>query len=487
MSLGDLDIEEFRRHGHTVVDRIAEYLAEIESLPVLSRSEPGAVRRALPAAPPVEPEPLEEILADIDRVVVPGLTHWQSPGFMAYFGITGSAPGILGEMLTAAFNVNAMLWQTSPAATELEEVAVDWLRQLVGLPEPLFGCINDTASSSTLYALAAAREAIPGARIRERGMAGRTDLPPLRYYTSEEAHSSVEKAGIVLGTGREGCVRIATDADFRMDVDALSAAIAADRDAGRLPFAVVATAGTTSTTSVDPVAAIADVCAAEGLWLHVDAAYAGAAAVAPALRWVLDGCERADSIVVNPHKWLFTPIDCSVLWTRRREVLRDAFTLVPEYLRTAHDLDESVINLNDYGTSLGRRFRALKLWMVIRTFGAEGIAARISEHVRLADLLATWVEGDPLWERTAPARLSTVCLRAHPPGVDDETLLAGLNERVMARVNGDGRFFVSHTALRGRMTLRVAIGNLRTEERHVRGVWEELRAALRAEHGVPAG
>jgi aromatic-L-amino-acid/L-tryptophan decarboxylase len=476
-SLGDLDPEEFRRHGHAVVDRIADYLEGVADLPVMSRAAPGDVRRALPATPPPRAEPMERILDDVDAIVVPGLTHWQSPGFMAYFGITGSAPGILGEMLAAGFNVNAMLWQTSPAATELEEVALDWLRQLVGLPQPLFGCINDTASSSTLYALAAAREAIPGARIRERGLAGRDDLGPLRYYASEEAHSSVEKAGIVLGTGRDGCVRIPTDADFRMDVDALRAAVDADRAAGRVPFAVVATAGTTSTTSVDPVAAIAAVCEAEGLWLHVDAAYAGAAAVAPELRWVLDGCERADSIVVNPHKWLFTPIDCSVLWTRRPDALRDAFTLVPEYLRTAHDADTSVVNLNDYGTSLGRRFRALKLWMVMRAFGAEGIAARIREHVRLGALLSGWVDAEPTWERTAPARLSTVCMRAHPAGVDAEPDLAALNERVMGRVNEAGRHLVSHTSLRGRLTLRVAIGNLRTEERHVRAVWDELRAA----------
>ena len=481
MSPGDLDPEEFRKEAHRTVDVIADYLAGVERFPVLARSKPGDIRRALPASAPAEGEPIERILADVEELIVPGLTHWQSPGFMAYFAITGSAPGILGEILAAAFNVNAMLWQTSPAATELEEVAVDWLRQLVGLPIRLFGCINDTASSSTLYALAAAREAIPGAHIRERGLGGRSDLGALRYYASEEAHSSVEKAGIVLGAGRDGCVRVPTDGEYRMDVDALTDAIRADRAAGRVPFAVVATAGTTSTTSVDPVPDIARVCAAEGLWLHVDAAYAGAAAVVPELRWVLAGCEDADSIVVNPHKWLFTPIDCSVLWTRRREVLRDAFTLVPEYLRTAHDEDTSVINLNEYGTSLGRRFRALKLWMVMRTFGADGLAERIREHVRLAHLLSGWVDDSPLWQRTAPARLSTVCLRARPPGIDDEAEIAALNQRVMARVNAAGRHFISHTALRGRMTLHVAIGNLRTQERHVRELWEELQSSLAAE------
>jgi aromatic-L-amino-acid decarboxylase len=483
MPPGDLDPEDFRRHAHAAVDLVADYIAGVERYPVLSRSAPGDVRRALPASPPSDGEPIERILADVEEIVVPGLTHWQSPGFMAYFAITGSAPGILGEILSAGFNVNAMLWQTSPAATELEEVAVDWLRQLVGLSGPLFGCINDTASSSTLYALAAAREAIPGARIRERGLAGRGDIGALRYYASEEAHSSVEKAGIVLGTGREGCVRIPTDAEYRMDVDALSAAIRADRAAGHIPFAVVATSGTTSTTSVDPVVDIARVCADEGLWLHVDAAYAGAAAVVPELRWVLDGCDGADSIVVNPHKWLFTPIDCSVMWTRRREVLRDAFSLVPEYLRTAHDEDTTVINLNDYGTSLGRRFRALKLWMVMRTFGASGLVERIREHVRLAHLLSEWVDGSAGWERTAPVPLSTVCLRAHPRGLDDETDLAALNERVLERVNAGGRHLISRTALRGRLTLHVAIGNLRTREHHVRDVWDELQRALASELG----
>ncbi|HEV7680419.1 MAG TPA: pyridoxal-dependent decarboxylase [Candidatus Dormibacteraeota bacterium] len=474
--LGDISTEELRRHGHAVVEQVAAYLSSLESRPVLAAVQPGALRDALPATPPEHPEALEQILADVDRLIVPGLTHWQAPGFMAYFGTTGSVPGILGEMLTAGFNSNAMLWRTSPAATELEQVTLDWLRQLLGLPGPLFGCINDTASASTLYALAAAREAIPGAQIRERGLAGRSDIGRLRYYASEEAHSSVEKAGIVLGTGREGLRRIATDSAYRMDAGALEQAIAEDRAAGWLPFAVVATVGTTSTTSVDPVAAIADVCEREALWLHVDAAYGGTAAVVPELRWVLDGCDRADSLVVNPHKWLFTPLDCSVLYTRRPEVLRDAFSLVPEYLTSSQD-DHSVVNFMDYGVSLGRRFRALKLWMVLRAFGAEGIAARLREHVRLAAELAAAVDGAAGWERLAPAPLSVVCLRARPAGVDDESELDALNGRILDGVNAGGRFFLSHTRLRGRYAIRVAIGNLHTAGQHVRGVWDELIAA----------
>jgi aromatic-L-amino-acid decarboxylase len=477
--LGDLDPEELRRHGHAAVDWIADYLAGIETRRVLPDVAPGALIARLPAAPPAQPEELGDILRDVDALVMPGITHWQSPGFLAYFSSTASVPGILGEMLTAALGVNAMLWRTSPAATELEQVTVDWLRQLLGLPGPLFGCINDTASSSTLYALAAARESIPGARIRQAGLSGRADLPRLRYYASEEAHSSVDKAGIVLGTGTEGLHRIGVDSALRMDADELAAAISEDRAAGWLPFAVVATAGTTSTASVDPVAAIATICEREGLWLHVDAAYGGAAAAAPELRSVLDGCERADSLVVNPHKWLFTPMDCSVLYTRRQAALRNAFSVVPDYLTTAGDGESTVTNLMDYGTSLGRRFRALKLWMVLRAFGTEGIAARIREHVRIAQQLASWVESEADWELLAPASLSVLCMRAHPRGVDGEAMLDDLNARIIDDVNARGHFFISHTRVRGRYAIRVAINGLRTEERHVGAVWEEMRDAAR--------
>jgi aromatic-L-amino-acid decarboxylase len=472
--IGDLDPEEMRRHGHAVVDWIADYLAGVESRRVLPDVAPGELIARLPSSPPAQPEALGDILADVDALVMPGITHWQSPGFLAYFSSTASVPGILGEMLAAALSVNAMLWRTSPAATELEQVAVDWLRQMLGLPAPLFGCINDTASSSTLYALAAARESIPGGRIRKEGLSG---LPRLRYYASEEAHSSVEKAGIVLGTGTEGLRRIAVDDAMRMGAAALQAAISEDRAAGWLPFAVVATAGTTSTASVDPVADIATICEREGLWLHVDAAYGGAAATVPELRSVLDGCERADSLVVNPHKWLFTPMDCSVLYTRHQAALRNAFSLVPEYLTSATGGEPAVTNLMDYGTSLGRRFRALKLWMVLRTFGTEGIAARIREHVRIAQQLASSVESTPGWELLAPASLSVVCMRAHPDGVDDEAALDELNARIIDDVNARGHFFISHTRVRGHYSIRVAVNGVRTEERHVRALWDELRDA----------
>src|SRR5437868_5445239 len=337
---GDMDTEAFRHYGHEVVDWMADYLSNVGSYPVLARTAPGDIQRLLPTQPSKQPEAMEDILADVDRIIMPGITHWNSPGFLAYFGITGSGPGILGEMLSGVLNVNAMLWRTSPAATELEQVTLDWLRQMLGLPHPMFGVINDTASTGVLYALAAAREAVPHLYIRQKGMAGRHELPPLRFYASQEAHSSVDKAGIVLGIGQEGMRKIATDSEFRMDAAQLEQAIQEDIDAGWLPFAVVATVGTTSTSSIDPVPQIADICERHGLWLHVDGAYGGSAAVDPEMRWVLDGCERADSLIVNPHKWLFTPIDCSVFYTRKPDVVKAAFSLVPEYLRNTERSEE---------------------------------------------------------------------------------------------------------------------------------------------------
>jgi aromatic-L-amino-acid decarboxylase len=430
---------------------------------------PGELRDQLPATPPEKGEALATIMADVERQIVPGLTHWNHPSFFAYFSISSSAPGILGEMLSAAFNVNGMLWRTSPAATELETVVLDWLRQLLGLPEGLFGVIQDTASASSLVALAAAREAVPGLDVRRRGLVGQARL---RIYASEQAHSSIEKAAIVLGLGQDGFRKIPVDEVFRMDPDALARAVAEDRAAGVTPCAVVATTGTTSTTSVDPVPAIADICEREGLWLHVDAAYGGSAAILPECRFVLEGCERADSLVMNPHKWLFVPIDLSALYTRRPEVVRAAFSLVPDYLRTPED--GLAPNLMDYGVSLGRRFRALKLWMVLRAFGREGIVQRIREHLRLAQLFREWVEADPHFEVMAPTPLSVVCFRALFPGEDD----AGhdrLNDAVVEEVNATGEVFLSATKLRGRTALRLAVGNIRTEERHVARAYELLR------------
>jgi aromatic-L-amino-acid/L-tryptophan decarboxylase len=454
------------------VEWIGAYLADPGRYPVLSRVRPGEIRAALPAAPPRGPEPLADILADVERRILPGITHWNHPGFFAYFANSSTAPAILAEMLSATLNVNGMLWKTGPAATELELLAVDWLRQLLGLPEGWFGVIQDTASAATLVALAAAREAVPGLDARRKGLSGR---PPLRMYASEHAHSSVEKAGIVLGIGHEGLRKVPVDGAYRMDPEALARAVTEDRAAGWLPFAVTATVGTTSTTSIDPVREVAGICRREGLWLHVDAAYAGSAAAAPELRFVLDGCEHADSLVTNPHKWLFVPVDCSVLYTSRPDVVKGAFSLVPDYLRTP---EEAVApNLMDYGVSLGRRFRALKLWMVLRAFGSDGIAARIRQHVELAGLFRSWVEADPALEVTAPSPLSVVCFRARFPGVPaaeaDRRNLAA-----MEAVNASGEAYLSHTVVAGRTILRLAIGNLHTEERHVRRAFDLIREAV---------
>jgi len=452
----------------------AAYLERVGDLPVLARVEPGEIAAALPEHAPEAGEPLTDILADVDRIIVPGITHWNHPGFMAYFGISGSPPGILGETIAAALNVNAMLWRTSPAATELEQRVLRWVAELIGLPPDWFGEITDTASASTMYALAAAREAA-GLEIRTRGMAGRTDLPRLRVYTSDQAHSSIEKACIALGLGQEGLCKIATDDDFRMRADLFEGAVAADVAAGVRPLAAVASVGTTSTTSIDPVAAIADVCARHDMWLHVDAAYGGSAAVVPEMRHVLDGCDRADSLVVNPHKWLFTPVDCSLLYTARPEDLKAAFSLVPAYLTTPED--GGVVNLMDYGLSLGRRFRALKLWMVIRAYGADGLASLISAHIELARRLAAAIEAEPGWELLAPVPFSTVCFRFHPSGLDDEAELRRLNSAIIDHVNADGRAFVSHTDVGGRHAIRVAIGNLATTAEHVDTAWELMREA----------
>jgi aromatic-L-amino-acid decarboxylase len=367
-----------------------------------------------------------------------------------------------------------MLWKTSPAATELEEVVTDWLRQMLGLGDGWFGITTDTASISTMLALGAAREARPELQIRERGMAGRTDLPRLRVYCSPHAHSSVDKAAIALGIGLENVVKIDDDEHFRMRPEGIAAAIAADRAAGYMPLACVATVGTTGMTSIDPVPAIAAICRREQVWLHVDGAYGGVLAIVPEYRHILDGVEAADSLVVNPHKWLFTPFDCSALFLKRPDVLRRAFSLVPEFLTTREQDD--VVNYMDYGVQLGRRFRALKLWMIVRAFGVRGLAERLREHCLLAQKFAGWVGSDPEWELLAPVPFSLVCFRYAPAGTS-EAERDRLNDEIMHSVNTGGDVFLSHTKLRNRFTLRLAIGNIRTEERHVALAWDRLRSA----------
>jgi len=468
-----MDADEFRQSAHALADWIADYLEHAERYPVLARVTPGSIAASLPASAPEDPEPFSAIMADFERVLLPGLTHWNHPGFLAYFAITGSAPGVLAEFLSAALNQQAMLWRTSPAATELEAVSLGWLRQLIGLPAAFEGVIYDTASIATMHALVAAREAHV-AGVRAKGLAGRADVPRLRVYCSDQTHSSIDKAVMAIGLGHESLRKIESDDEYRMRADRLREAIASDRAAGWLPIAVVATVGTTSTTSIDPVPAIAAICEAEGLWLHVDAAYGGVAAMLGSHARVLDGAERADSLVVNPHKWLFTPFDLSAFYCRRMDVLRAAFSLTPEYLRT-NDPPEAR-NLMDTGVQLGRRFRALKLWMILRSFGAKQLRTHLASHMELAQALAARIDADPDFERLAPVPFSVVCFRSRPAGRDiPDAVLDAVNERVIDAVNATGEVFLSHTRLKGRLALRIAIGHLRTSARHVDRAWDLVR------------
>jgi aromatic-L-amino-acid decarboxylase len=449
----DRNTTAFREAAHRAVDWVADYLEHIDSYPVLSRVQPGEIERQFADAPSDDGRSYDELFAEFKEKILPGITHWNHPSFFAYFSITGSQAGILGELLSAAINANGMLWKTSPALTELETLALRWLRDALGLPANLFGIINDTASINVFLALAAAREAL-GLDIRREGIAGR-DLPALKIYCSEHAHSSVEKGALALGFGQKGVIKIASDEQFRMRPDALEEAIARDRAKGALPCAIVATAGTTSTAAVDPIRAIGEIAQRETCWFHVDAAYAGSATIVPEFRFLWDGIELADSIVTNPHKWLFTPIDCSVLYTRRPDVLRETFSLVPEYLKTT---DTAEINYMDYGLQLGRRFRALKLWLVLEHYGIEHLRNVIREHVGFAERLAHELRMRNDVEVISQS-FSVVVFRVK---AGDEATMA-----LLERMNAAGTLFVSHTKLRDQYCIRVAIGNGATEWRHV--------------------
>ena len=472
-----MDAASFRHHGHVLVDWIAAYLEQPERYPVLAQVTPGALVQALPGEAPENGESFDAIMADFERLVVPALTHWNHPGFLAYFPSTSSGPGILAELLASALNQQAMLWRTSPAATELETVALAWLRRLISLPDSFEGVIYDTASVSTLHALAAARERqIP--QVKTRGLAGRT-LPPLRVYCSEHAHSSVDKAMIALGLGLESLRKVPVDHEFRLRPDALARQLADDRRTGAIPVAVVATVGTTSTTSVDPLPEIADLCEQERIWLHVDAAYAGVAAILPSHAYVLKGADRADSLVVNPHKWLFTPVDLSVLYVRCMDTLRAAFALTPAYLQTTDG--DGARNLMDMGIPLGRRFRALKLWMVLRSFGRHGIRSHLARHIDLARQFAGWVDKHPEFTRVAPVPFSVVCFR-WTPRAEDATVNR-LNAALLDGVNHSGDVFLSHTVVDGQYVLRLAIGHERTTIAHIARAWalvQEQAQRLRA-------
>ena len=469
---GDMPADEFRRVGYEMVDWIANYFDHIEDLPVLSQVKPGWLTDQLPSKAPEIGEDFDAILTDVDKLILPAVTHWNHPSFHGLFSTSTSSVGVFGEMLTAAFDMKAMLWRTAPASTELEDVVLDWLRQMMDLPTQFEGIIYDTASVSTMHAIAAARERT-GLNIREDGMSGRTDLPMLRVYCSEHVHSSIDKAVITLGLGIRSLRKIECNERFEMIPERLSAAIEEDIEAGHVPICVIPTVGTTSTSSVDPVDAIADITEKFGIWLHVDTAYAGSTAIVPEFRQYFSGCKRADSLVVNPHKWLFTPFDLSVLYCRDLSVLKDAFTLVPEYLKTADE--PTVKNGMDYGIQLGRRFRALKLWFVFRYFGSEGLIARLREHCRLARLFASWVEEASDWELMAPVPFALVCFRACPGGSGD---LNELNERIMNEINASGDAYLSHTKLNGKFTMRLSVGSIRVEERHLTKVWNILNKKL---------
>ena len=488
-NLGDTSPEEFRRQLHELADWIADFRQTLGSLPVAPNDKPGAILAALPAEPPEEGESFQKILGDVDRVIVPGMVHWSHPMFLGYFGWTTSNPAILGEIITAPLNVNAMTWRTCPAATELETLVVDWIRQWMDFPREFGGVVYDTASVGVMHALAVAREeAAPS--VRKRGLIG-AGAPVFRIYASEQAHSSAEKAAIALGLGEENVQRVPTDAHFCMDPSALREMIARDvRDTFK-PLAVIATVGTTSTASVDPVPEIARICRENKMWLHIDGAYGAGFAILPENKSLTNGWGEADSIVVNPHKSLFVPLDFSVLYVRDLERLRRVFTLVPEYLRG--DTVEAQKNYMDYGIQLGRRFRALKAWVIFRSFGREGMAVRLRECVRLANLLAEWIKNDDRFKLAAPVSMGVVCFRFvgsvagvvdvgpwSPPPATTEDKIDQLNSDVVEKINASGRAYLTQTKLNDRTVMRIGLGNVLTTEDHLRNVWEMIRKTAEA-------
>jgi len=487
-SPGDIPREEFLKLLHELADWVADFRENIESLRVAPDEKPGAIRAQLPAQAPEEGESFEKILGDVDRLIVPGMVHWSHPMFLGYFGWTATAPGILGEIISVPLNVNAMTWRTCPAATELETVVIDWLRQWLGLPDEFGGVVYDTASVGIMHALAVARgEAAPSTR--KLGLINR-DLPRFRIYTSDEAHSAAEKAAITLGIGEENVQRVETDADFRIDVNALRETIARDVRHNFKPLAVIATVGTTSSASVDPVPEIAKICREQKMWLHIDGAYGGAFAMVPEYKWAGKGWDMADSIVINPHKTLFVPLDFSVLYVRVAERLRRVFTLVPEVLRG--DTVEGEKNYMDYGIQLGRRFRALKAWVIWRSLGREGIVARLREQIRLANLLAGWIKSDDRFDLAAPVSMGVICFRFVGPvaGIVDPgpgsptpattDNIDKLNSEIVERINASGRAYLTQTKLRGQTVMRIGLGNVLTTEEHLRKAWELIRDAAEA-------
>jgi aromatic-L-amino-acid decarboxylase len=499
-----MDAETFRQHGHAAIDWVADYLRDVEQYPVLPNVLPGDIRKQLPGEPPLRGEAMDAILRDFREIILPGVTHWNHPRFFAYFPANHSGPAILGELLSAALGVNAMVWQSCPAATELEEVTLEWLRGMIGLPDTFRGVIQDTASTATMVALLCAREQATRFISNAQGLQAAPG-GTLRIYASAESHSSVEKGAKAAGFGAANVVKVALDGDYALDPQDLAQRIAEDLAAGRRPCAIVATVGTTSSTAIDPVPAIAAIAREHGLWLHVDAALAGSAAILPEKRWVLAGVEQADSFVFNPHKWLVTNFDCSAFYCRKPEMLTATLTIDPEYLKTS--FDRGATNYRDWGLQLGRRFRALKLWFVLRYYGVAGLQAMLREHLALAQDFARWIDESDTFERLAPVPLNTVCFRLNPtkarrtggspvpdrgrgraegaaagagdapPSVDPS--LDRLNEALLARINQGGRVFMTHTRLAGRYCLRMSIGQTQTRREHVTQAWEWIQACAR--------
>jgi aromatic-L-amino-acid decarboxylase len=469
-----MKIAEFRSHAHELVDWMADYLEHIEQRPVKPAVAPGDILGKLPSLPPVDPEDFHRIFGDFTEIILPGMTHWQHPSFFAYFPANSSPPSILAEMLTATMGAQCMSWATSPAATELEERVMEWLRGMIGLPDTFTGVIEDTASTATLCALLSARERASAYRINADGFpaGGRFTV-----YCSTEAHSSIEKGVKIAGLGKSSLRTIPVDATYAMNVDALERAIAADLKEGCTPLCVVAAIGTTGSTAIDPLRPIAEICRKHNLWLHVDAAYAGTALLLPEMRWMIDGIELVDSFVFNPHKWMFTNFDCSAYFVADQEALVKTFEILPEYLKTAEGT--RVRNYRDWGIQLGRRFRALKLWFVIRTYGVSGLQDMVRTHIELARSFAENVQETADFEILAPVPLATVCFRYHPRGVGDESRLNSLNSALMDRLNAGGRLYLTHTKLGGRVALRLVVGQTQVAQRHVAEAWSLITSTAR--------
>lgn len=479
--------DEFRRRGHELIEWIAAYQEQVADFPVLSRVQPGAIRAQLPTTPPQQGEPFEAVMADLEQIIMPGLTHWQSPNFYAYFPSNNSGPSILADLLTAGLGVQGMLWMTSPACTELEQQMMDWVVEMLDLPRSFHssgaggGVIEDSASSGVLCALLAARERATGLASNSAGLAALGTAGSLIAYCSTQTHSSLEKAMKVAGLGSDSLRLIEVDAAFAMRADVLAAQIAADRAAGLIPFFVCATVGSTSSTAIDPVPEIGRICRAQGLWLHIDSAMIGTAALCPEFRHIHAGIEHADSYVFNPHKWMFTNFDCSCLFVADRGALIRALTVLPEYLRNSATSDGAVVDYRDWQIPLGRRFRALKLWFVMRHYGVEGLQAHIRRHVALAQELTRWIEADPAYELMAPTSMNLVCFRLRAPAGQDAN---ALNEALLQRLNASGNLYLTHTKLAGAYVLRICVGQSHTELEHVRAAWAAVCAA--AAELVPA-